>query len=458
MEKDSINNKTKIECITPRASVADGYHLTREQLMQDLYRAYLDARKHKRGKPYQMKFELHLEDNLTELCDELWSRTYKPLPSKCFIIEDPTLREVFAADFRDRVVHHLYYNYTYRMFDQTFIDDSYSCRKGKGTLYGVERLEYHIRTESNGYHSKCYVLKMDISGYFMHIERERLLGLCLDTLRKVGHRKSNVPHKRWMDAIDMDFVEYLTREIVLLNPTEDCRIYGRKKDWQRLPDSKSLFCSDKGCGLPIGNLTSQVFSNVYMNVFDQWMKREMHCRHYGRYVDDFFVVSADKRWLASLIYKATDFLHDELGLSVNSNKTIIYDVSHGVPFLGCYLKPGRKYIERKTWSRMKRHLLHEQEYAGILRLRSVINSYLGLLRHVNSYKITQNFLSTLTRIKSLGDITPYKRKLILSDYTLDTMKISNYLRMIDDDDYPLEYADIEMLCHEYIDKYIEVKE
>ena len=437
---------------------ASGYHLTRERLMQDLYRSYLEARRHKRGKPYQMKFEMHLEDNLSELCDELWERTYAPLPSKCFVIKDPTLREVFAADFRDRVVHHLYYKYTYKMYDQTLIEDCYSCRKGKGTLYGVERLAHHIKVESHNYTRDCYVLKMDVSGYFMHINRVRLLGLCLQTQEKMAHRQSCIPGRSWREAIDMDFVDYLTRQIVLLNPTAYCHIYGSRKDWAHLPRSKSLYYSDEGCGLPIGNLTSQVFSNIYMNVFDQWMKRQLKCGHYGRYVDDFYVVSTSRQWLTDIVDRITDFLWTELGLTVNPEKTIIYNVKYGVPFLGCYLKMGRTYVERKSWRHMRQHLLHEQEYAGVLRLRSVVNSYLGLLRHVNSYQVTQQFFCTLKRVQFLGSFAPYKRKFELSAYTLDTMRIQGYLRMIDEEECPLEYADVEVLCHEYVDKYLATKE
>ena len=122
--------------------------LTREQLLADLYEAYYAARKHKRNKPYQLRFEERLEENLEELCDALYTRTYRPLPSSCFIISEPKKREVFAAEFRDRVVHHLYYNYTYRMYERTFIHDTYSCIKGRGTHYGIRRLERHIRRES----------------------------------------------------------------------------------------------------------------------------------------------------------------------------------------------------------------------------------------------------------------------------------------------------------------------
>lgn len=142
------------------------YHLTYKQLLADLHTAYLDAKRQKGNKRYVQSYEKSLEVNLQVLGRELWSRTYKPRPSTCFIITDPKIREVFAADFRDRIVHHLYYNYTHELFERTFIQDSYSCIPGRGTLYGVERLEKHIRQESQNYQKPCYVLKMDIKGYF----------------------------------------------------------------------------------------------------------------------------------------------------------------------------------------------------------------------------------------------------------------------------------------------------
>lgn len=139
--------------------------MTRDELLNDLRQAYLDARRRKRNKPYQQRFEANLESNLESLCDALWNRTYKPLPSDCFIVTDPKRREVFAAHFRDRIVHHLYFNYTHELFERTFIQDSYSCIKGRGTHFGIHRLRQHILQESRNYTRNCYVLKMDIRGY-----------------------------------------------------------------------------------------------------------------------------------------------------------------------------------------------------------------------------------------------------------------------------------------------------
>ena len=140
------------------------YYLTYDQLLLDLHQAYIDARRNKRQKPYQQRFEACAESNLSSLCDELWRRAYSPGPSSCFVITDPKLREVFAAHFRDRIVHHLYFNYTHEMLERTFIADSYSCIKGRGTHYGIKRLERHIQQESQNYMEPCYVLKMDIKG------------------------------------------------------------------------------------------------------------------------------------------------------------------------------------------------------------------------------------------------------------------------------------------------------
>lgn len=245
------------------------YTITKTKLLFDLYYAFQCAKKHKSSKEYVKVFEKDLHKNLVELRDEIYERRYKPQPSVCFIITDPKKREIFAANFRDRIVHHLYYNYTYDLFNRTFIEDSYSCRKGKGTHYGMGRLEKHIRQESENYSKKTYVLKMDIKGYFIHINRPLLLSIVSDTFDKMRYRKVSKDSKFIYDnVLDFDMLKYLSKEIILLNPIENCIIRSRKCEWNTLDKSKSLFYSDEGCGLPIGNLTSQLFSNVYLNVLD----------------------------------------------------------------------------------------------------------------------------------------------------------------------------------------------
>lgn len=363
------------------------YHLTYSQLAADVQQAYKDAKRHKSGKHYVIAFEKDLQSNLQVLTDELWQRTYKPRPGTCFIITDPKKREVFAADFRDRIVHHLYYNYTHELYERTFIADSYSCIPRRGTHYGINRLEQHIRSESRNYSRPCYVLKMDIRGYFMHIRRERLLEICLRSLRQMAtHRILQAVHIVWQDRLDMDFLEYLTREIVLLDPTTNCRIVGQPSDWDDLPRDKSLFHSPKGSGLPIGNLTSQLFSNVYLNELDQYMKRTLGCRHYGRYVDDFYVVSGDKAFLRSVVPSVRAFLQDMLCLTLHDGKTQILSVQYGVTFLGMFLKPWRKTASRNCLQRMERKyaaLLHQWHSGDIPvgRVASAVASFRGVLSH-----------------------------------------------------------------------------
>ena len=357
------------------------FKLSREELFFDLYHAYLRARRHKTCSLDQQRFELNLETELTLLTEELFHRTYKPRSENCFVIQDPKKREVFAADFRDRVVHHLYYHYTHLLFERTFIADAYSCIENRGTHYGIDRLSHHIKGESQNYRNPCYILKVDIKGYFMHINRQRLLTLCLNTLERQRSRCVD-SFKPWDAEHDFEFVCYLTKIFVMQNPLAACVRRGNQNDWKELPPSKSLFFSPSGCGLPIGNLTSQLFSNVYMNVFDQYCKRVLHCHRYGRYVDDAYVVSSDKQWLKSLVPKMHDFLHRELSLELHPNKVRIDSAARGVSFLGTYLKPWRIYVYNDTIRRMKRKIRAiNVDAASPHYLRSSISSFAGVFAH-----------------------------------------------------------------------------
>ena len=366
-----------------------GYKLTRQDLMRDLYVAFYDARKHKASMSYVVQFEKHLHQNLEELCDALLNRTYIAHPSKCFIIDYPKKREVFAAMFVDRIVHHLYYNYTSQLFERTFIQDTYSCIKGRGTHYGIERLDSHIRKESQNYTETCYVLKLDIRGYFMHINRQRLLDIATHSLEKMStHKVMKGSSATWSDVIDMDFVLWLTREIVTLDPKLNCEIVGSWSNWLGLDRSKSLFFTEEGCGLPIGNLTSQLFSNVYLNVFDQYVKRDLRCKHYGRYVDDAYIVSCDKDWMLSLVPKIRQFLKSELGLDLHMGKLHVCNIEQGVEFLGAYIKPYRIYVSNQSLRRVRSNI-GEIDFTDAEKVFRTVNSYLGMMIHYSSFNLRQ---------------------------------------------------------------------
>ena len=406
---------------------APAFDTSPQQLLLDLYRAYRDARRHKRRRDYQLRFERDLDVELVRLCDTILAGRYHPGPSTCFIIHDPKMREVFAAQFRDRVVHHLLYNYIAPLLIPTFIRDSYSCIPGRGTHDGIYRLEESIRRESCNYSQPCYILKLDIQGYFMHINRQRLFELSLQAIE---------PYR---EKLDYKLVKYLMEVIILDDPTKNCHRRGSIADWDGLPQSKSLFHSPPCCGLPIGNLTSQLFSNVYMDVFDKYMvslvgeerygryvddkhvvgdsPREIEqggrnvdysylvgdssgklacgCR-YGRYVDDAYIVGRSPAELRRIIPMADAFLQSKLGLSLSRNKIAIFSAYRGVEFLGAYLKPFRRYVGSRCLRRMeskmaswKRHPPEHPEQS--------INSFLGITSHYRAYNIRRRWLATILR-------------------------------------------------------------
>lgn len=349
------------------------------QLLLDLYRAYKDARRHKRSRDYQLRFERNAGAELLRLRDAILSGTYRPGPSTCFIIHDPKMREVFAAQFRDRVVHHLLYNYIGPLLIPGFIRDSYSCIPGRGTHDGIYRLEESIRRVSGNYSRPCFILKLDIQGYFMHIHRQRLLEICLHALEPFRGR------------LDFPLVKYLLEVIILDDPTWNCRRRGSPSDWDGLPESKSLFRSPPGCGLPIGNLTSQLFSNVYMDLFDKFMVSLAGEGQYGRYVDDAYVVGSSPAELRKVIPLAETFLRERLGLSLSRNKIAVYSAYRGVEFLGAYLKPFRRYVGSRCLRRMEGKMAAWASHPPGHPVQSV-NSFLGITSHYRAYNIRMRWL------------------------------------------------------------------
>ena len=376
-----------------------GYRLTREQLLFDLYIAYYDAARHKHKMAYVQKFERDLAANLNELCDDLLNRRYKALPSKCFVIDYPKKREVFAAMFRDRIVHHLYFRYNHQLFERTFIADSYSCIEGRGTHYGVDRLRQHIRRASLNWSQPCYAMNLDIRGYFMHINRQKLLKIATDSLTKMAKHKvgltDDVPipsgviltkSTTWTDIRDFDFILWLTEQIVTLDPMENCIIVGDESDWDGMDHAKCMRYVQPGLGLPIGNLTSQLYSNVYLNPFDQFVKRDILCEYYGRYVDDSAMIDACREWLLAQVPKVREFLADELGLQLHMGKLHVREVSQGIEFLGAFVKPYRDYISNKTLERITRNI-RTMDLRDVNHVEASINSYLGVLSHSSSYNV-----------------------------------------------------------------------
>ena len=339
----NTNNKNNGNSVRLVKESSERERLCTDSLFLLLYRAYREARRNKRNTRSQLRFESNLEHNLLELAGLLESRAYVPLPSACFINELPVKREVIAADFRDRVVHHLLCSWLFPVFERLFIYDSYSCRKGKGTLFGINRVRGFIRKASDDFRNDCWVLRLDIKGFFMHIDKEILYGLIVDGLDRCG----------WSGVADTDLCRFLVHLIVFANPLESALVRSPSSAWEGLPKDKSLKYSGCGKGLPIGNLTSQLFANIYLNPLDHFVKRELKIRCYGRYVDDMVLVHRDKSVLLRAIDCIRRFLSEKLLLELHPRKIKLQPASYGFSFLGQYILPYRVYPCRRLRRALK---------------------------------------------------------------------------------------------------------
>ena len=349
--------------------------------------AYLDCRKNKKNSDRHIEYESDLEVNLVNLYRDLKDRTWYPGKSFTFVVTRPQPREVFAACFNDRIVHHLLIRQIEDLFEDVFIEDIYSCRSGKGALYGVNCLSTKLEEFSNNYTKKVYVAKFDLKGFFMSIDKEILCRKLTDFLRK------NYPGK------NLGFLIWIARSIILHCPENNCEYRGDPNLKRLIPKEKSLFYSGETKGLPIGNLTSQVFANFYLHEFDilasRWFKGG-----YGRYVDDFFVISETKRQIRKFRKFAKKYLQEELGVNLHTKKFYTQDIRKGVKFIGYVVKPGRIYIGNMTVANFhhviedmnlfirKDHNSENKNIVPILKhFESQWNSYIGFMIHSSSYNL-----------------------------------------------------------------------
>ena len=377
--------------------------MTEQQLKYDLFQAYYDARRNKRNTWNQLRFEINYESELLALADEILERRYELRPSIAFIVDDPVKREIFAADFRDRVIHHLLFNYLNPILDAQFVEDSYSCRVGKGTLYGIKRAEGFVKQCSENYTKDCWVLKLDISGYFMAMNKHLLwskLAKMLENscfaLRHSSYEECLVPPEEELNKL----VWYLLDKVIWNDPRKNCIMKGKRSNWDGLPSSKSLFHSAQDCGLPIGNLTSQLFSNVYLHDFDKYVQNDLDVNYYGRYVDDFILIHPDKSFLLDTLKKIVRYLAEHSDLELHPNKIYLQHCSKGFAFLGSYIKPHRRYIAHRTKKKFLQAVANSDKMLkkknpsreDLEKLRATLNSYLGIMQHSKTYNIRKKAL------------------------------------------------------------------
>ena len=348
----------------------------KNQLLLVLYYAYLEARKGgKRITHDEHSFEINEYQNLVDLAESIKRKAYEPSRSAAHIIRNPVIREIFAAPFRDRIVHHLIFNAVYDWWDDHFIYDSYSCRMNKGVLFGIKRLGHHIRSVSQRSDLPAYVMKLDIQGYFMSLPRKRLYKRAIWGLDRQYQSQKNSPAYK--------LIKYLWQKIIFDDPVKGVVKKGKLTDWDLLPRSKSLFSQPDGRGIVIGNLTCQLLSNVYLDQLDQFVTKTLGYKHYGRYVDDFYIVvdETDLPQLKRDKEAIKNYLRS-IGLTLHPNKCLLRKATDGIPFLGAIVNaqhavPGH---------RLKRNI--DKAFSEVVmgkRDTTTVSSYLGHAMHINSY-------------------------------------------------------------------------
>lgn len=350
----------------------------KNRLLAELYAAERDARKNGKGKTKDCHgFEANLWENLINLRDALWEMVYKPSRGAVHVVKKPVKREIFAAPFVDRIIHHWIIAQIGPWWEKRLHHGSCSCRVGKGTSFGVRFLDKNIRQVSHNFAKGCTVVKLDITGYFMHINRRTLFRRVRWGLKK--QFEGQLDTKRYKMLL------YAIREIIFDDPTVGVSLQGNYEDWRDLPLDKSLFAAAPGCGLVIGNLTSQVFSNIYLDALDRYITQTLGYKHYVRYVDDLCIVIPpdEKDKLMADVELIETFLNG-MGLFLNRKKTKSLASWQGVPFLGYVVKngvimPGKRIVRN----------FYEAVYKVQVGVKDsdTITSYLGMMIHYDAGKV-----------------------------------------------------------------------
>jgi len=320
--------------------------------LENLFSAWDKFKSDKQKKRDVCEFEWCLEENVFQLHRDLTNKRYKHGAYASFYIQDPKRRHINKAAVRDRVLHHAIFNVLNPVFEPTFIAHSFSCRVGKGTHKGVETLNRAVRGVSGNARKLCFVLKCDIKKFFETVDHGILLNI-------LGKRVKDRDATRLLEEV----VESFT--------SEHSTLFERK-------------------GLPIGNLTSQLFANVYLNEFDQFMKHRLKIKNYIRYTDDFVIVSDNRLFLENLVEPIRKFLRDELALDLHPRKVIIRKLRWGIDFLGYIVFPRHRLLRIKTkrriWRKLRKRVCEYRN--GVITKRTLeqsLQSYLGVLSHANTH-------------------------------------------------------------------------
>jgi retron-type reverse transcriptase len=346
--------------------------------LEQLVSAYYLARRGKRDKPRICEFDFFLESNLVKLKYLLTSGNYTPSPYAHFTIYDPKTRQVAAPAFRDRVLQHSLVSTIEPSFEKRFIFDSYACRKGRGTHFGAKRVKRFLMAARciNGGDKEVYVLQCDIQKFFQNISWDILLSLIgkvvkcpqtFDLIKKIVTTHEKTTGKAGEELSQLSLFSTVVTELPAVSV-------------------------DKKKGLPIGNLTSQLFANIYLNELDHFVKETLRERWYARYMDDFLIIYPDKNHLREAKEKIRTFLKDTLDLQLHPKKVAIKNVAEGVPFVGYRIFYDHMLVRGSTLQRMqkkyrKRIKLFQEGLISKEELSQTHSSIRGHLKHADAHRL-----------------------------------------------------------------------
>lgn len=390
----NANNNNKYNGNVIRPVAAFGGYVVPEDFINSVWDAYYDCLRGKSRSEQAVEYMQIAAEDIPKLAYELWTNTYKPGTSTCFLVRYPKLREVFAAGFRDRIIHHWVCLRLEPLFEERFVAQgnvSFNCRKGFGTEAAVNYVAEGMRRVSDNYHKPAWVFRGDLVGFFMSIDKQRLWY----RLQRFIVRRYNGTYK--------DILLRTTRIIVMHRPGRDCVLNSPVSWWHGLAPNKSLFTTETG--MPIGNLTTQLFANFFMSYFILYVLWLYRRKNYivAQFVDDFVIVCDDLRFLVDSIPKIEAFFRDKLGLTLHRDKRYLQPVSHGVLFVGTYIKPGRLYLSNRTLARMKERcegygkMMAEKEcdHLDLSRIEQVLNSYMGFCLRRETYQYRKDCIELL---------------------------------------------------------------
>lgn len=342
----------------------------------NIYRNYLKCRQNKRNSKDALRFEINAERYILTLERQLQTKEYHPSRCLLFTAQKPKTREIFASPFKDRVVHHILIQELTKLWEDKFIYDSYSCREGKGTHKAVTRIQSFLKKITKNGNIRAYYLQLDIKDFFISIDKNILWSLI--------NTPEISPEALW-----------LSEKTIFWDCTKDYTHCGDQGLHQIIPPNKTLFGKENKRGLPIGNLTSQYFANIYLDKLDQYIKHTLRAKYYLRYVDDFVLLSTSQEELKEWKYKIELFLREKLRLTLHPKRQLLLPCSTGIDFLGYIVRQNyilvRKRVINNLRAKLKQNLTTDQ-------LTQTFASYKGHFQWANSHRLTDSFSNKVNSI------------------------------------------------------------